>query len=53
MCPLWLTGRFVWWLRYAQKCKFHHPPDVTPAFHPLAPPTDVTIGLNKEVRTVS
>lgn len=35
--------------RYATKCKFHHPPDVTPTWGTVAPATDVTIGLNKEV----
>ena len=35
--------------RYAIKCKFHHPPDVTPSWGTVAPATDVTIGLNKEV----
>ncbi|GAB5030042.1 zinc finger ccch type domain containing protein expressed [Nannochloropsis oceanica] len=34
--------------KYATKCKFHHPPDVTPSWGTVAPATDVTIGLNKE-----
>lgn len=39
--------------RYATKCKFHHPPDVTPIWGTVAPATDVTVGLNKEVSALN